>query len=89
MSNKVIVSFSIPARVKEMLEELAEKTYSTNTKYIVDMIRRDYKYWFDKKEQVENWINSKENKEGIGRIKKQDKKYDEKTQYLKEENNNE
>ena len=54
MSNKVIVSFSIPARVKEMLEELAEKTYSTNTKYIVDMIRRDYKYWFDKKTKEEN-----------------------------------
>ena len=36
---KVIISFSIPVRVKEMLEELANRSYSTNTKTIVDLIR--------------------------------------------------
>ena len=54
MSDKVIVSFSIPVQVKEMLEELAKATYSSNTKCIVDMIRKDYKYWFDKKDKEEN-----------------------------------
>lgn len=54
MSNKIIVSFSIPIEVKEMLEKLAKATYSSNTKYIVDMIRKDYKYWFDKKEEEGN-----------------------------------
>jgi len=49
--DKTIISFSIPTRVKEMLEELAKKTYSTNTKYIVDMVRKDYAYWFDKKKE--------------------------------------
>ena len=53
MSNKITVSFSIPVKVKEMLETLAEKNYSTNTKYIVDMIRKDYAYWFEKKEREE------------------------------------
>ena len=48
---KVTISFSIPAKVKEMLEALASKTYSTNTKYIVDVIRKDYAYWFDKKKE--------------------------------------
>ena len=52
--DKVIISFSIPVRVKGMLEELAKITYSSNTKYIVDMIRKDYKYWFDKKDKEEN-----------------------------------
>jgi len=49
---KVIVTFSIPVRVKEMLEKLAKATYSSNTKVIVDMIRKDYAFWFDKKEKV-------------------------------------
>ena len=53
MSKKVIVSFSIPTEVKEMLEELAKATYSSNTKCIVDMIRKDYKYWFDKNKEEE------------------------------------
>ena len=81
MSKKVIVSFSIPTEVKEMLEKLAEITYSSNTKVIVDMIRKDYKYWFDKKEEIKTWVDSKENKEGIKRMKEEDKKYDEKCQY--------
>ena len=53
MSDKTIVSFSFPKKVKEMLNKLAERTYSTKTKYVVDLIRKDYKYWFDKdKEEV-------------------------------------
>ena len=52
--DKITISFSIPTKVKEMLEELASKTYSTNTKYIVDMIRKDYAYWFDKNKKEEN-----------------------------------
>jgi len=36
-----------------MLDKLAVANYSSNTKYIVDMIRKDYKYWFDKKESKE------------------------------------
>jgi len=51
MSKKVVVTFSIPIRVKEMLEELAKMTYSSNTKCIVDMIRKDHAFWFDKKEE--------------------------------------
>ena len=47
--NKIIVSFSIPIEVKDMLKVLAERNYSSNTKYIVDLIRRDYKYWFENK----------------------------------------
>ena len=53
MSKKIIVSFSIPIEVKDMLKVLAERNYSSNTKYIVDLIRKDYKYWFDKKEKEE------------------------------------
>ena len=53
MPKKTIVSFSIPTEVKEMLDKLAVANYSSNTKYIVDMIRKDYKYWFDKKESKE------------------------------------
>jgi hypothetical protein len=53
--NKVNISFSIPAKVKEMLEALANKSYSTNTKCVVDMIRREHSYWFDnKKEEKDN-----------------------------------
>ena len=51
MSKKVVVTFSIPIKVKEMLEELARITYSSNTKVIVDMIRIDYKFWFEKKNE--------------------------------------
>ena len=51
MSKKVVVTFSIPIQVKEMLEELANRSYSSNTKVIVDMIRKDYGYWFDKKKE--------------------------------------
>ena len=46
---KVIISFSIPVKVKEMLEALANRSYSTNTKCIVDMIRKDYGFWFENK----------------------------------------
>ena len=48
---KVTISFSIPKKIKEMLEELAKATYSTNTKCIVDLIRKEYNYWFNKKEE--------------------------------------
>ena len=48
---KTIITFSIPVEVKKMLEDLAEATYSTNTKCIVDMIRKDYAFWFNKKEE--------------------------------------
>ena len=48
---KTIITFSIPTEVKKMLEDLAEATYSTNTKCIVDMIRKDYAFWFNKKEE--------------------------------------
>ena len=48
---KVTISFSIPIKIKEMLEELAKATYSTNTKCIVDMVRKDHAYWFNKKEE--------------------------------------
>ena len=51
--NKIIVSFSIPIEVKDMLKVLAERNYSSNTKYIVDLIRKDYKYWFDKNKEEE------------------------------------
>ena len=51
---KVIISFSIPTKVKEMLEALAKITYSTNTKVIVDLIRKDYDYWFEKKKEGNN-----------------------------------
>jgi len=54
MSDKTIVSFSFPKKVKEMLNKLAERTYSTKTKYVVDMIRKDYKYWFDKEKEENN-----------------------------------
>ncbi len=53
MSKKVVVTFSIPIQVKEMLEELANRSYSSNTKVIVDMIRKDYGFWFNKKESKE------------------------------------
>lgn len=53
MSNKVIVSFSIPIEVKDMLKVLAERNYSSNTKYVVDLIRKEHSYWFDKKEKEE------------------------------------
>ena len=49
MSKKVIVSFSIPEEVKVMLEALAKITYSSNTKVIVDAIRKDYGFWFENK----------------------------------------
>ena len=57
MSDKTIVSFSFPKKVKEMLKRLAERTYSTKTKYVVDMIRKDYKYWFDKEKEENNNVN--------------------------------
>ena len=50
---KVIISFSIPVKVKEMLEALANRSYSTNTKTIVDMIRKDYDFWFENKKTKE------------------------------------
>ena len=36
--DKTIITFSIPTEVKKMLEDLAEATYSTNTKCIVDPV---------------------------------------------------
>ena len=51
---KVIVTFSIPTEVKKMLEELADATYSSNTKVIVDMIRKDFAFWHNKKEEENN-----------------------------------
>ena len=49
--SKTNISFSVPTEVKDMLDELAKMTYSSNTKYIVDMIRKDYNYWFNKKKE--------------------------------------
>ena len=49
MSKKVVVTFSIPIRVKGMLDELAKANYSSNTKYIVDIITKDYAFWFGNK----------------------------------------
>lgn len=51
---KIIVTFSIPTEVKKMLEELADATYSSNTKVIVDMIRKDFAFWHNKKEEENN-----------------------------------
>lgn len=51
---KIIVTFSIPTEVKKMLEELADATYSSNTKAIVDMIRKDFAFWHNKKEEENN-----------------------------------
>ena len=48
---KSIITISVPTEVKRMLEELANKTFSTNTKCIVDMIRKDFAFWFNKKEE--------------------------------------
>ena len=49
--DKSIITISVPTEVKHMLEDLAKATYSTNTKCIVDMIRKDHAYWFNKKEE--------------------------------------
>ena len=49
--SKTNISFSVPTEVKDMLDELAKMTYSSNTKYIVDIIRKDYGYWFNKKKE--------------------------------------
>ena len=51
--NKIIVTFSIPIEVKKMLEDLAEATYSTNTKCIVDLIRKDHAFWVGNKKEEE------------------------------------
>ena len=50
--DKSIITISVPTEVKHMLEDLADKTFSTNTKCIVDLIRKEYNYWFNKKEEV-------------------------------------
>ena len=49
--DKSIITISVPTEVKHMLEDLAKATYSTNTKCIVDMIRKDFAFWFNKKEE--------------------------------------
>ena len=49
--DKSIITISVPTEVKHMLEDLADKTFSSNTKVIVDMIRKDHAYWFNKKEE--------------------------------------
>ena len=54
---KVTISFSIPKKIKEMLVELAKATYSTNTKCIVDLIRKEYNYWFNKNKEEK--VNAK------------------------------
>ena len=53
---KVLVTFSIPVEVKAMLEELALLNFATKTRVIVDMIRKDYRFWINKniKEEEEN-----------------------------------
>ena len=48
---KSIITISVPTEVKHMLEELAKATFSSNTKVIVDLIRKDHTYWFNKKEE--------------------------------------
>ena len=48
---KSIITISVPTEVKRMLEGLANKTFSSNTKCIVDLIRKEYNYWFNKKEE--------------------------------------
>lgn len=48
--DKIIISFSIPVDIKEKLVKLAEREYSTNTKWFVDKVRTEYAYWFDSKE---------------------------------------
>ena len=54
MSNKITVSFSIPVEVKKKMERGAKRMFSTNTKYIVDLILKDDAYWFDNKEKEGN-----------------------------------
>ena len=49
--DKSIITISVPTEVKHMLEELANKTFSSNSKCIVDLIRKEYNYWFNKKEE--------------------------------------
>ena len=49
--DKSIITISVPTEVKRMLEDLADKTFSSNTKVIVDMIRKDFAFWFNKKEE--------------------------------------
>ena len=48
---KITISLSLPIRVKEMLQEIADKNYATKTKIVVDMIRKEYSFWFNKKEE--------------------------------------
>jgi len=48
---KSIITISVPTEVKHMLEELADKTFSSNTKCVVDLIRKEYNYWFNKKKE--------------------------------------
>ena len=49
--DKSIITISVPTEVKRMLEDLANKTFSSNTKCIIDLIRREHAYWFNKKEE--------------------------------------
>jgi hypothetical protein len=48
---KITISLSLPIRVKQMLQEIADKNYATKTKVVVDMIIKEYNYWFNKKEE--------------------------------------
>ena len=56
---KSIITISVPTEVKRMLEELANKTFSSNTKCIVDLIRKDFAFWFNKKNEGGKLDNSK------------------------------
>ncbi len=48
---KITISLSLPIRVKQMLQEIANKNYATKTKVVVDMIIKEYNYWFNKREE--------------------------------------
>ena len=48
---KITISLSLPVRVKEMLQEIADKNYATKTKVVVDMIIKEYNCWFNKNKE--------------------------------------
>ena len=52
--DKSIITISVPTEVKRMLEDLADKTFSTNTKCIIDLIRREHAYQFNNKNGENN-----------------------------------
>ena len=52
--DKSIITISVPTEVKHMLVKLAELTFSSNTKVIVDLIRKDYTYRINNKNGENN-----------------------------------